>query len=56
MENPQMSASRTPTTCPDLARATARFAVTEDFPTPPLPDATPMTRAAPGMEVVGASR
>ena len=27
-----------------LAAATARLAVTEDFPTPPLPDAIPTTR------------
>src|SRR6184192_3285589 len=32
-----MSASISPTRAPCLARATARFAVTVDFPTPPFP-------------------
>ena len=32
-----MSASRTPTFCPAAASAAARFTVTEDLPTPPLP-------------------
>src|SRR5579875_1466915 len=39
-----MSASSTPTRRPRPARATARLTVTEDFPTPPLPDATARTR------------
>jgi hypothetical protein len=34
-----MSASSTPTDSPLAAIATARFTVTEDLPTPPLPDA-----------------
>ena len=38
--NPQMSASSTPTVRPRRARLTARLAVTDDLPTPPLPDAT----------------
>ena len=38
-EKPQMSASRIPTTRPREARATARLTVTEDLPTPPLPEA-----------------
>ena len=33
-----------PTRSPFWAEATARFAVSEDFPTPPFPDATPITR------------
>ena len=40
--NPQTSASRTPTRCPSAASAQARFTVTLDLPTPPLPDATAM--------------
>ena len=39
---PQTSASRTPTLCPSAASATARFTVTLDLPTPPLPEATAM--------------
>jgi hypothetical protein len=38
-----MSASITPTDRPSAARATARLAVTDDLPTPPLPDATANT-------------
>ncbi len=38
-----MSASSTPTLCPCCASATARLTVTEDLPTPPLPDAIAMT-------------
>ena len=53
---PQMSASRTPTVRPRRARATARLTVTELFPTPPLPDATAMTRAVSGMSVSGTDR
>jgi hypothetical protein len=34
-----MSASTTPTRSPSAAIATARFAVTDDLPTPPLPEA-----------------
>ena len=33
-----MSASTTPTLWPRAARATARLVVTDDLPTPPLPD------------------
>ena len=50
-ENPQMSASSTPTVSPRWARATARLTVTEDLPTPPLPEATARTRAVSGMSV-----
>ena len=39
IEWPYMSASTSPTARPMSAIATARFAVTDDFPTPPLPDA-----------------
>ena len=44
-----MSASRTPTRRPSDAKAAARLTVSVDFPTPPLPDATAITR------VVGSS-
>ena len=44
MLNPQMSASSTPTVKPRAASAAARFTVTDDLPTPPLPDATASTR------------
>ena len=54
-EKPQMSASRTPTTRPRAASATARFTVTDDLPTPPLPDAMASTRALAGTAVSGAS-
>ena len=54
-EKPQMSASRIPTVSPREARATARFTVTEDLPTPPFPDATASTRAVGGTSVSGAS-
>src|SRR5262249_15427712 len=39
-----MSASSTPTLCPAAASAAARFTVTDDLPTPPLPLATANTR------------
>src|SRR3954453_1897353 len=46
-----MSASTTPTERPRVARATARFTVTLDLPTPPLPEATAYTRVSePGWE------
>ena len=48
IEKPQMSASMTPTAKPRSARAAARLAVTDDFPTPPLPEATASTRAPGG--------
>ena len=54
-EKPQMSASRTPTVRPRRASATARLTVTDDLPTPPLPDATASTRAVGGTAVAGAS-
>ena len=38
-----MSASSRPTFCPAAASATARFTVTDDLPTPPLPLATAYT-------------
>src|SRR5438552_10015956 len=53
-ENPQMSASRTPTVRPLPARAAARLAVTEDFPTPPFPDAMATTLVLAGISVAGA--
>ncbi len=44
MENPQTSASTTATDRPRWASATDRLVVTEDLPTPPLPDAISRTR------------
>ena len=38
-----MSASMMPTRLPSCASATARFTVTVDFPTPPLPELTAIT-------------
>ena len=43
-----MSASITPTVKPVLASCAARFTVTEDLPTPPLPDAMASTRVMGG--------
>ena len=42
MEGPVMSASRMPTVLPARRSSVARMPVTSDFPTPPLPDTTPM--------------
>src|ERR1035438_7823182 len=53
-ENPQMSASNTPTQRPVSASATARFAVIDDLPTPPLPEAIMRTGVCVGMDVDGA--
>src|SRR4051794_4237805 len=39
-----MSASRMPTSCPCAASAAAMFTVSDDLPTPPLPDAIASTR------------
>src|SRR5918998_6377952 len=55
-----MSASTTPTARPRLASDAARLTVTEDLPTPPLPEATAYTRVsepgwAKGMTGSGAS-
>ena len=44
IEKPWMSASSTPTRSPSSAIAAARFAVTEDLPTPPLPEETARMR------------
>ena len=46
IEKPCTSASMRPTRSPRAARATARFAVTVDLPTPPLPLVTAMTRVS----------
>ena len=46
-----MSASSTPTVRPRAASATARFTVTDDLPTPPLPLAIASTRAVDGTSV-----
>ena len=40
MFGPVRSMSRTPTFLPALARVRASWTVTEDFPTPPLPERT----------------
>ena len=48
---PQMSASSTPTVSPRAASAAARFTVTDDLPTPPLPLATASTRVVDGTSV-----
>ena len=53
-EKPQMSASSTPTTKPRAASDAARLTVTDDLPTPPLPEATASTRVVAGTSVVGA--
>ena len=53
-EKPQMSASSTPTRRPVSARATARLAVIDDLPTPPLPEAIIRTGVCVGIEVDGA--
>ena len=54
-EKPQTSASSTPTVRPLAARAAARLAVTDDLPTPPLPEATSTTRVV-GPMAVSSSR
>ena len=41
-----MSASTTPTLCPAAASAAARFTVTDDLPTPPLPLTIAYTRVS----------
>ena len=43
-----MSASRTPTSWPSAASAAARLTASDDLPTPPLPDATAITRVVAG--------
>ena len=48
---PQMSASSTPTVRPLAARAAARLTVTEDLPTPPLPELMATTRVRGPTEV-----
>ena len=50
-EKPHTSASSTPMVRPLVARAAARLTVTEDLPTPPLPDATKITRVLSGTDV-----
>ena len=50
-----MSASSTPTLRPRAASAAARFTVTDDLPTPPLPEATITTRVV-GPTAVSSSR
>ena len=54
IEKPQMSASSTPTVSPRAASAAARFAVTDDLPTPPLPLPTAITRVVAATSVAGA--
>lgn len=54
IENPPMSASSTPTVRPRCARRAARLTVTDDFPTPPLPEAMATIRQVAGIVVSGA--
>ncbi len=54
IEKPQMSASSTPTRYLRAASVAARFAVSDDSPTPPLPLPTAMTRVVGGTSVGGA--
>ena len=51
-----MSASTTPTDSPSAAIAAARLTVTDDLPTPPLPDATANTRVSESARANGISR
>src|ERR1041384_6701856 len=44
-----MSASMRPTRCPRAASATAMFTATVDFPTPPFPELTAITRPSLGI-------
>ena len=44
IEKPHTSASTAATRCPAAASAIERFVVTDDLPTPPLPDAIASTR------------
>ena len=44
-----MSASKTPTFNPILAKVTAMLAVTVDLPTPPLPDAIAIIESIPAI-------
>src|SRR5438094_7456421 len=55
MENPHTSTSSTPTRWPSAARAQARFTVTLDLPTPPLPEATAITVVFPSVKNWGCS-
>src|SRR5271165_1634737 len=47
-----MSASRIPMRQPSAARLRARLTAVVDLPTPPLPDATAMILATPGMAIL----
>ena len=51
-----MSASSTPTLRPCAARPTARLVVTDDLPTPPLPEAIANTRVSESARTNGFSR
>ena len=53
-EKPHTSASNTPTRWPCAASAAARFTVTLDLPTPPLPEATAITVVLPSWKNVRA--
>ena len=54
IEKPHTSASTAATAEPRCASATARLVVTDDLPTPPLPDAIASTRVFESSERVGA--
>jgi hypothetical protein len=49
MSGPYTSESMMPTAAPDCCNATARFTLTVDFPTPPLPDDTAIVCFTSGM-------
>ena len=49
IDGPYISASKTPTENPILAKETAKLAVVVDFPTPPFPDATAIIFLIPGI-------
>src|SRR3982074_1789576 len=48
-EGPEISAASKPTRNPRSRRPNARLSAVVDFPTPPLPEATAMTAAMPGI-------
>ena len=53
IEKPHTSASTAATLWPRCASATARFVVTDDLPTPPLPDAIASTRVCESVNGLG---
>ena len=53
IEKPHTSASTAATAWPRAASATARLVVTDDLPTPPLPDDTAITRVRESVNGLG---